>query len=96
MPPLPHFPAPTSPAFLLLFVADVPGVMYTLIRLGASVVGVDPTLKAIEAARTHAAIDPLTASIDYRNTVVQELVAAGTSRRDSEGRAGGGPMSEIA
>ena len=37
----------------------------------------DPTPEAIRAASTHAAVDPLTATIDYRNTTVEELVAAG-------------------
>ena len=46
----------------------------SLARLGAAVVGVDPTEAAVAVARAHAAPDPLTAAIDYRLTTVEALV----------------------
>eukprot|EP00622_Pseudochattonella_farcimen_P002771 FR737783.1.p1 GENE.FR737783.1~~FR737783.1.p1 ORF type:complete len:205 (+),score=16.67 FR737783.1:2-616(+) len=49
----------------------------SLARLGATVVGIDPTSLAVDAAIAHAAVDPLTAVIDYRNTTVEHLVASG-------------------
>jgi ubiquinone biosynthesis O-methyltransferase len=48
----------------------------SLARLGASVVGIDPTHAAVEAARLHASSDPLTNSIDFRVSTVEELVDA--------------------
>jgi len=45
----------------------------SLARLGATVVGVDPTAAAIACARAHAARDPLTAGITYRHTTVEAL-----------------------
>lgn len=48
----------------------------SLARLGASVVGIDPTSAAIEAARSHASTDPLTHNIDYRINTVEDLVYA--------------------
>lgn len=48
----------------------------SLARLGASVVGVDPTEAAVRAARAHASADPLTAGIDYRLSTVDSLAAS--------------------
>jgi 2-polyprenyl-6-hydroxyphenyl methylase/3-demethylubiquinone-9 3-methyltransferase len=48
----------------------------SLARLGATVVGLDPTAEAVAAARAHAAGDPLTAGIDYRHGTVEALAAA--------------------
>jgi 2-polyprenyl-6-hydroxyphenyl methylase/3-demethylubiquinone-9 3-methyltransferase len=46
-----------------------------LARLGATVVGVDPTVDSIAVARRHAAAQGL--SIDYRTATVEELQSAG-------------------
>ena len=46
-----------------------------LARLGASVVGADPSAKNIAVARAHAAQSGLT--IDYRDTTVEQLAEAG-------------------
>ena len=48
----------------------------SLARLGAQVVALDPTLAAVEAARKHAAVDPLTRATDYRHTTVDALLSS--------------------
>jgi SAM-dependent methyltransferase len=47
-----------------------------LARCGARVTGVDPSKESIEVARAHARIDPLTRSIQYEHTTVEELEGA--------------------
>lgn len=49
----------------------------SLARLGAKVVGVDPTVAAVDAARYHGRNDPLTSEIDYRLCTVNDLVLSG-------------------
>lgn len=49
----------------------------SLARLGGQVTAIDPTEKAINVAKQHASVDPVTASINYRLATVSDLVEEG-------------------
>ena len=46
----------------------------SLARLGASVTAIDPSAKNIEVARAHSRKDPLTSTIDFRQTTIGTIL----------------------
>ena len=46
----------------------------SLARLGASVTAIDPSAKNIEVAKAHSRKDPLTSTIDFRQTTIGKIL----------------------
>jgi ubiquinone biosynthesis O-methyltransferase len=49
----------------------------SLSRLGAEVTAIDPSKENITVASEHSSVDPLTATITYRQTTIEDVCAAG-------------------
>ena len=48
-----------------------------LARLGANMTSIDPSSESITVATTHAQHDPLTSTINFQNTTVEEIAKSG-------------------
>lgn len=50
-----------------------------LARLGAKVTAIDPSIENIKVASRHSKIDPLTSTIEYKHSTIEEVSSSGTT-----------------